>query len=366
MKNRLLVPLSVLLLAIAGGLWMWVPSGPPEPVYDGKPLTYWLGRNLGSSRPIKSRGLDRSAARQIAEDSNAVPFLIQALKRDSWIGAAVYRKQVWPKLPPAAREHMPFPSFGDPAVRQNAAAYLVQLGPLAKPAVPSLIRALKYEDDWQVRTDAAFLLGWIGNGNEEVVAALAEACEDTDLRRGGNLKTIRYFYQFTAKSLCQLDPEAAAKGLMAVLNSKDTNLLSEMVRESAACGLGQIAQGNKPVLTALTNALIDPNCRVRGQATNALQRFDPEAAAKARVFLRIDPEEAVKQMTALREDTYIDVRQRAAEVLGDSGKGDVAVLAALSEALSDRALLVRRAATNALWHLDPAAAAKAGVKRPTL
>ena len=365
MKNRLSLVLGVLLLTALGwATWQAVRPTPPEPVYARNPLSYWL-TNFSVFRVdtnLRVLHVNIEPPQRLFHDTNAVPFLINALKRDNWIGAAVYRKQVWPNLPPAIREHVSPPPPGDPYVRRTAATFLLQFGPLAKPAIPSLIRALKDEDDWQVRTDAAILLGWIGEGNGAAVAALAGAFEDTDLRRGGNLKTIRFFYQFTAKSLCQLDPEAAAEELMAALNSKNTNLLTEMVRESAACGLGQIGEGNEPILTALTNALSDPNRRVRGQATNALQRFDPEAAAKARVFLRIDPEEAVKQMKALKGDMNIDVRQRAAEVLGDSGKGNVAVEGALIEALSDRALLVRRAATNALWHLAPAAAAKAGIK----
>jgi HEAT repeat protein len=343
-----LVP-GILLVAIFAGLCWLIPGRAPEPAYGGKPLSYWL-----------TNAVDRT----LNLDSNAVSFLIKALKRDSWTGAAVYRKQVWPKSPPAIQKVLPPPPPDHPLIRRMAVTFLLQLGPLAKPAVPSLIRALRDDDDWQVRRDAAILLGQIGEGNGAAVAALAGAFDDANLRRGGNLKTIRFFYQVTAKSLCQLDPEAATKELMAALNSKDSNLLTEMVRESAAWGLGQIGQGNEPILTALTNALRDRNWRVRDQATNALQRLDPAAAAKARVFLRIDPEEAVKQIKALRGDMNIDVRQRAAEVLGASAKGNFVVVGALNEALSDRALLVRKAATNALWHLAPAAAAKAGAERP--
>jgi hypothetical protein len=107
--------------------------------------------------------------RSLLADSNAVPFLIKALKRDSWIGAAVYRKQVWPKLPPAIQSHLPPPPPADIIwLRENAAKFLDRMGPMAEPAIPALIQALKEDDDLTVREFAAAALGNIGREGSTV------------------------------------------------------------------------------------------------------------------------------------------------------------------------------------------------------
>jgi HEAT repeat protein len=68
---------------------------------------------------------------------------------------------------------------------------------------------------------------------------------------------------------------------------------------------------------------------------------------------------------ALREDNDPIIRGYSAEALGLIGKVDSNVVAALTEALKDRNINVRHLATNALQRLDPEAAAKAGVKKPS-
>jgi HEAT repeat protein len=59
-----------------------------------------------------------------------------------------------------------------------------------------------------------------------------------------------------------------------------------------------------------------------------------------------------------------NIRFQLAGELGVRGRGDQTVTAALISALNDNDRQVRWAATNALWQLDPEAAAKAGVKPP--
>jgi HEAT repeat protein len=76
---------------------------------------------------------------------------------------------------------------------------------------------------------------------------------------------------------------------------------------------------------------------------------------------------AVPAIERLTKDEMIPViRLEAVEVLGKLGRGDDAVTAALNEALRDKDLGVRSIATNALWQLDPEAAAKAGVSMETI
>jgi hypothetical protein len=116
MKTRLYLLGSVLpLAAVVGLLWWspWVPRVPPEPVYDGKPISYWFTNRITSSLTMSP-----VPPKTLLSDSNAVPFPIRELKRDSWIGAAVYRKQVWPKLPSSIQKHLPAPA-DHPMVRQE-------------------------------------------------------------------------------------------------------------------------------------------------------------------------------------------------------------------------------------------------------
>jgi hypothetical protein len=203
MKNRLYVVLGVLLVAAVVGLLWWSPWEPREPVYDGKPISYWAAWSTTNRYTVPARMLN---------DSNAVPFLLRAMKRDSWFGAAIYRKQVWPNLPPSIRRHLLAPA-DNPQVRYNAVVWLQiieRLGtesgagterPTSKPAVPHLIRALKEDDNVSVRFQVAGALGDIGKGDSNVVPALTVALKDEDGR-------VR---RKAASMLLGLDPEAAAK-----------------------------------------------------------------------------------------------------------------------------------------------------------
>ena len=134
-------------------------------------------------------------------DSNSVPFLIKALKRDEWIGAAFYRKQVWPRLPSAIQKHLSHLRPHNPDNRLRAAELLGQMGPMAKPAAPALLRMLKEDEKSAVGVYAAWALGRIGRGDIVVTAALAEALKDK-----------RYLVrQAATNALLRIDPEAAAK-----------------------------------------------------------------------------------------------------------------------------------------------------------
>jgi hypothetical protein len=305
MKNRLYLVCGVLLVAALGLLW-WSPWEPPEPVYDGKPLSYWLITGApAATRPPAS----------LFSDSNAVPFLIEAIRRDSWFGATIYRKRLWPKLPATIQRCLPPPpaaaNAGD--IRCYAAAILKNMGPMAKPAIPALVRALKEDDDHNVRHRAVESLWDLRdtNGDSTVSAALVRALRQDE------------------------DPR---------------------VRYSAADSLGDSnGKRDKAAIGALTDALKDRQKDVRIASASALTRVgkgDKNVAAALAEVLK---------------DKDVDARIHAALALWNLGelKRDTNVVIILSEALRDRYTLVRIEATNALLKIDPEAAAKAGVKRPS-
>ena len=184
MKNRLYFVCGVLVVAAAAGVWLvpWaeraMPRQAPEPAYAGKPMSYWLtnvGQVYASNAPFGVVYVRSSTL--LLNDSNAAPFLIKALRRDGGFAAAVYRKQVWPKLPRSVQTRLPEP-VGNPTLRAEAAVHLSQMGLRAKAAIPSLIRALKEDDDLNVRVRAAHALGAVGKGENTVTVALTEVLSD--------------------------------------------------------------------------------------------------------------------------------------------------------------------------------------------
>ena len=252
MAKRLPVVVGILLVAALG--WaIWRAARPPrEPVYDGKPIGYWL--SVGGTQA------------SLQSDPAAVPFLIKALKRDSWVGATYYREWLWPKLPRSIQSHLPPPQPpADYRVRLGAAYFLSQMGPIAKPAMPTLVRMLKSDGSSSSRMYAAFALGNLGKGDTAATMALAQALRD---KSGVVCVT-------AARGLWQVDHEAAAK----VLREDE----SVQVRARVAEASGYAAKGDKNAIAVLTETLEDRTGAVREAATNALWRVDAAAAARAGV-----------------------------------------------------------------------------------
>jgi hypothetical protein len=164
------------LVAAVGGLLWWSPWEPREPVYEGRPLTYWLagptvmiGTNASALTSLQNVRAYTSWKRQVVGDSNAVPFLIKALSKHGWFGEPYYREHMWPKLPSWAREHLPAPAW-NAQIRQRSALLLGYIGPSAKSAVPALTRAMKNDEDGLVRMSAAAALNEIEKRGERPVA----------------------------------------------------------------------------------------------------------------------------------------------------------------------------------------------------
>jgi hypothetical protein len=271
MKNRLYLVGGVLLVAALGGLLWWSPWEPREPVYDGKPIRYWLANGR--------------APQSFSAFTNALPFLIKALKRDSWFGAAVYRKQVWPKLPQAIQKHLPPPIDSQSRRRVAAVSWMGTMPATAERAIPALVQALEEDENTQVRGLVVMVLVDLSRrGDSNVVAALTRAVlrdygSDHPITPGASralghlstreinstptlleaLKDKKFMVRFGATNLLlDLDPEAAAKaGIKRPLSLRD--------------------------LKSLIWALNAEDENVRARATNRFWELDPAAAAKAGV-----------------------------------------------------------------------------------
>ncbi len=180
-----LVP-GVPLVAAAMALLIWSPWAPRDPVYDGKPLSWWLAQPIAFSighPPPQTAGefMDlffppTTRRRQCSADTNAIPVLIRWLRRHSyWRVSSYYRTWIRPKL--AARiPKLPLPQLD--SRRMNAAFLLGQIRPAPESVIATLTRVLEKDDDAGVRFAAAWSLGKVGQGNQGAMAALTEAAKD--------------------------------------------------------------------------------------------------------------------------------------------------------------------------------------------
>ena len=145
MRVQARVFVSVLLL---GGPGLAVQ---PEPVFEGKPMSYWVRalRETPADTPKASPDFHKAplALRKIGEP--AVPALAQMLSERNM------------------------------EVRRRAIGTLLGMGPNAGAAVPAVVQALEDREP-SIRRMAAHTLGQIGSVAGEVVPALAKALRDPD------------------------------------------------------------------------------------------------------------------------------------------------------------------------------------------
>jgi hypothetical protein len=385
MKNRLYLVFGVLLVVALGGLLWWtarysfapLPPEPaygglvkstvsrdsrrsvvhPEPVYEVHPLSYWLTRRYRfPGLAAEGSGIYDPLPTSLLSDSNAVPFLVRALRRDSWVGQAYYRKQVWPKLPLRIKAHLPTPPADNWQVRENAAGLLGRMGPLAEASISALGRAVREDESYRVRLMAAVALSYLRRGDRMAREALNVELQETNSwgRKAAATNALISIDPVAAvkagvqiPTIITLDPGAAVEaGVPIGMLLWAANALPDARRAVADA----LAHGDNRVIAAYAAGLNDTDPNVRYNAGLGLAELYPNIAAKA----------GVKNL----EDSDTGIRLSAVTVLGHVGKRDINAIAGLVEALRDAEYEVRSAATNWLRRVDPEAAAKAGVKPP--
>jgi HEAT repeat protein len=276
-------------------------------------------------------------------------------------GAAVARAQ-GDKKGPAAPDGLKSLKHPDPTVRYNSAALLVQLGPVAKFAIPALHEALQdtsprvrvkvaealwgierpparvllpvlqgalKDKDAAVRINALAVLGQIGKAAKAAIPDIARALEDKEM-------DVR---MEAALTLGEMGPAAKSTipALLAALQGDELRLLEPLV----AVTLGNIGPSAVP---ALQQALAGKDARLRRTAAYALTLIGPKAAPARGV------------LTEALADAEADVRALAAKALGRIGAEAKDALPKLHAALTDRDAAVRVNAALALWQIDASAA----------
>jgi hypothetical protein len=197
MSKRTRIFIAVMLVAVLGGVAWLLQRGPQEPVYEGKPLGYWLRNPKYVPGKVGTNAVVFLTFPNM--DSNAVPFLIQMTESEEGGLHRAYTK-TWRNMPLWLRKFIPQPASAF-EFRRNAVVALGDLRSDAKPAIPALVRLLKGDKNAPMRAEAAFTLDRIGEDDKLVSSALVEALKDNSpmVRNAADLV------------LQDLDPEATAK-----------------------------------------------------------------------------------------------------------------------------------------------------------
>lgn len=187
------VAIALLVLSV----WAYVRSAyPPDPVYDGHPLSFWVS----GSGPYGSLSVYPSSL-----DSKAVPYLIATLKkRDAkpwqWLEKIESLLPGWLRNRPLLRG-----STVAAEGRYAACNLLGSMGTKSRPAIPQLVLVLQEDEVVWVKAEAAVVLGRIANRDDiEVLNALSAVAKLPSSQNGWLPGT-------ASEALQHLQPPPAAK-----------------------------------------------------------------------------------------------------------------------------------------------------------
>jgi hypothetical protein len=299
MKRRRVI-LATLLIAILGGFAWFVLPAPPEPVYQGKRLTFWLEDLNGTRATQAERAKAEEAIRAIG--TNAIPTLLRMLRaRDTPLKLrliALAQKQHVFKIHHTSAQEL----------NMQAAEGIRLLGPAAASAVPQLIRLYDENPHYWSRHMVVVMFGQMGPAARSAVPTLLRGLDDTNAFLRNNAAW--------ALGVIHSQPDVAVPELMKRLSDPE-----EMVRANAARALGCYGHDARAAVPALTELFEKEQSRppspsgsqgrftlvlsswlvsyappdnpgpprpvgtwdVIGTTKKALTEIDPEAAAKAGV-----------------------------------------------------------------------------------
>ncbi|MGE3806225.1 MAG: HEAT repeat domain-containing protein, partial [Gemmataceae bacterium] len=356
-----------------------------------------------------------SAIRAIGElgpkAEEAIPALIEAMKKRDNVGLGTMVKgrddgyapnstresavwallQIGPKGKEAlARSGLTILLEGlkdkDPSVRDHTLTALGQLGPLAKPAIPEMVRCLA-DPSTSVSHSAQFALQSVGPEAAPAVLACLKS-DDAKVRRAAG-RTIRwmrdlpvepliealrsddpYVRYSAAQALFSLGPQAKPAAAELIKRLSDRELVKAadqhyaeytVVDTLAAIGVGAVPE--------LTSALQSDELAVRSGAARALGKIGPPAKSAAPALIKLlddkfvgvsleaacalvrvggDPDRPMKLLGELLKHEVTAVRWHAADACRRIGSKAAPAIPALIQALKDSEAAVRRQAAQAL------------------
>jgi HEAT repeat protein len=260
--SRVVVPLAV--LAFLCG-FAWVVLKPREPSYNGKTLTEWID-DLDSK---ESLGREEAAEAIHHIGTNALPRLLVMI-RDGEPGTF---QRILAKLPPREAKWLRYDPVGALLEREGREMLALKgiriLGSSAAPAVPALIKLMD-GGDVEVQPVAIWCLAGLGAAASPAVPSL--------IRHMSDGSSVSFEFAKNALGVLHICPNVVVPALIADLRNPGN--ATPFVTIAALGQYGQQATDAVPViLPFLTNSVEI----MRRQATNALLRIDPRAAAKAGV-----------------------------------------------------------------------------------
>lgn len=268
----MLVALGVATVVALLAVWL----GPREPSYQGRSLSEWVDLAYTTNYTEARNAIS-------AIGPSAIPFLFKKARHED---AAVQRfyRAIRPKLPTILQQRLPAPRPLDPNFPGKIGNALMAVG--GQEELPQLIAALKDRDP-RVRHVAELAIRYMhmhenrykrakyrGMKFDAAVPVLCELLSDPDDRvRGSALIT-----------LGGMGPEAkpAVPDFIATLRFGTNGYIAE-VRATAAWALGQVGPDARMAVPWLRQSLSDTNALMRQKAREALEKIDPDAAAKANV-----------------------------------------------------------------------------------
>ena len=255
MKKKFRMTLAILLVALLGlVIWQIISPGEPEPVYQGRPLSFWLAN---AAEPVIDIENPKPTLHQAmrAMGTNSVPALLRMLRANdpAWKLKliALGQKQNLIKI-----EHVPASELN-----YRAALGFEQLGTDASNTVPTLIKLYQQTSSEDSRRYIAQSLGAIGPSAKTAVSELVKDIYTTN--------AALFCLVIYALGEIHSEPTLALPPLINCLSDPQP-----VRRAQAASALGQFGAEAKPAVPALIQLLQDPNSSVNNAARDALKTID--------------------------------------------------------------------------------------------
>lgn len=285
--------LTILVLPWVSGLVLAQGQQAKPPVVDRVELIF---KDLKSDSAVTKKAALGGAAQLFQElrgMAQLVPKLLEDPDEDVRYEAAKALEELGP-LAGAEPDHGIFKPTAvllgkalfdkSPKVRVKAFDALGQMGKLAAPAVPDIIKALKSEDV-VIRRRAASLLGVIGPGAEKAVPDLIKALDDPDPWIN-NPKVVSVPHA-AMMTLGWIGPKAKAAIPVLMKRLLDKNQDS-MVRGTAVVSLAKIGKDEPQVQKSLIAILEDPNeHELHHAAAHGLMLIGPAAKAGVPALVKL-------------------------------------------------------------------------------
>jgi hypothetical protein len=325
MRKKRALLLAILLVAVVGGV-AWRMSRQREPVYKGKPLSYWLSESdpHESFEPFESES--NKALREIG--TNAIPTLLRMLRASD----SSFKLKVIGLID--KQRFVPVNFTKASTLNWRADNGFSVLGERASNAVPALIQIHEHKYSISSQNAVADALGAIGPPAASAVPVLLrEATKPTGVTR---------IYALRALGRIHAQSELVVPGLVKCLGDRDPD-----VKGLAASGLGQLGPEGKTAVPALVALLNDASLSVRFAAVRALGR------------IRCEPEIVVPALIKSLDDSMFPVRYETVTALKAYGFDAKKLTDVLSEKLKSQDASVRKEASVLLLMMDAKPAAGA-------